>query len=179
MLHHRELLHRHTLVSCGLNEEYIVWLGPEFKDHSSVVKLRSSVSASDLCTAIVAPEKKDVEGISLGNELLLRQLLLTPKFNRLGSVCLLTMALACLNMRINCRYPVAGLSFIISFKFKLAVIASHSQHELLLFALVLRYEDLIKIKVESANTLALSFIDFVVLQDAVFELHVSILPAFE
>ena len=54
-----------------LQVEHIVRLLTEFKNHRRVVELAASVRSDEFASRCVAAEKKDVESVGLGDELLL------------------------------------------------------------------------------------------------------------
>ena len=71
VLHTRVALDAHTLVTCGLDEEDIIRLRSELKHHRCVIELRACVGSDNLTATCVAAEEKDVESVSLLDELCL------------------------------------------------------------------------------------------------------------
>ena len=71
VLHCRESLDGDTLVPGCLQVKYIIGLLTKFENHCRVIELAASVSSDQFASRSIASEKKNVESVGLGDELLL------------------------------------------------------------------------------------------------------------
>lgn len=144
--HPRVSLDRHTHVRCRLNEEDIIGLRTKLQDHGRVVELRPSICPDDASACCVALEQQNVEGVSLLQELLLRNLFLTPKFRSLGRPRLLDEAFRRPNVLVDDVDPAEGLLCTFRLEPELSIVSLHFDEELV--GLLGAYSDCAVVKIK-------------------------------
>ena len=107
MLHCRVALDDNVFARC-FEVEDLVGLRTELEDESCMIKLAARIRANYLSTVRVRFEKQDVERVGRPDELLLRNLLLLPKFYRVWSYRPLLVPFRVLDMKLDGQHPAAS-----------------------------------------------------------------------